>query len=143
MGYSSSAHTRSYHRFHVVWVTKYRHKVLQGVMRERIRDIIRQTCDEMGVYIVKGVLARDHVHMFRLIPPKLSLSDVMQRVKGAILAPDSDGVPRAAQALLGQAVLGPWILFDHVRECHRRLHTSVPGITFQTRCYRRQPVVVH
>ncbi len=33
-------------------------------MRERIRDIIGQTCDEMGVYIVRGALAHDHVHMF-------------------------------------------------------------------------------
>ncbi len=51
-------------------------------MRERIREIIRQTCDEMGVHIVRGVLARDHVHMFVSIPPKLSLSDVMQPIKG-------------------------------------------------------------
>ncbi len=36
----------------------------------------------MGVHIVKGVLARDRVHMFLSIPPKLSLSDVMQRIKG-------------------------------------------------------------
>ncbi|TCS50177.1 putative transposase [Primorskyibacter sedentarius] len=51
-------------------------------MRYRIRQIIRQTCEEMGVYIVRGVLARDHVYMFLSIPPKLSLSDVMQRIKG-------------------------------------------------------------
>ena len=44
MRYSSSAHTRFYHRFHVVWVTKYRYKVLHGRMRERVRDIIIQTC---------------------------------------------------------------------------------------------------
>ena len=36
----------------------------------------------MDVHIVKGVLARDHIHMFLLIPPKLSLSDVMQLIKG-------------------------------------------------------------
>ena len=51
-------------------------------MRERIREIICQTCDEMGVHIVRGVLAHDHVHMFLSIPQKLSLSDVMQRIKG-------------------------------------------------------------
>jgi putative transposase len=51
-------------------------------MRERIRKIIIHTCDELGVHIVKGVLARDHVHMFLSTPPKLSLSDVMQRIKG-------------------------------------------------------------
>ena len=82
MRYSKSAHTRFYDRFHVVWATKYRYKVLGGAMRERIREIIMQTCNEMGVHIVKGVLARDHVHMFLSIPPKLSLSDVMQRIKG-------------------------------------------------------------
>jgi len=36
----------------------------------------------MGVHIVKGVLARDPVHMFLSIPPKLSLPDVMRRIKG-------------------------------------------------------------
>ena len=51
-------------------------------MRERIHEIIMQTCAEMGVHIVKGVLGRDHVHMILSIPPKLSLSNVMQRIKG-------------------------------------------------------------
>ena len=82
MRYSSFAHTRFCHRFQVVWVTKYRYKVLEVPKRERIREIIRQTCEEMGVHIVRVALARDHVHMFLSIPPKLSLSDVMQRIKG-------------------------------------------------------------
>ena len=82
MRYSSGAHTRFYHRYHVVFVTKYRFKVLHGPMRERMREIIRQTCEEIGVHIVRGVLARDHVHMFLSIPPKLSLAYVMQRIKG-------------------------------------------------------------
>ena len=51
-------------------------------MRERIREIIVQTCAEMGFHIVQGVLGRDHVHMFLSIPPKLAPSNVMQRIKG-------------------------------------------------------------
>lgn len=82
MSYCTGSHTTFYHRFHVVWVTKYRFKVLHGEMRERLRDIIRQSCEEMGVSIVKGVLSTDHVHMFLSIPPHLSLSNVMQRIKG-------------------------------------------------------------
>ena len=82
MRYLSAAHTRFYHRFHVVWVTKYRYKVLQGPMRERIREIIVQTCAKMGVHIVQGLLCRDHVHIFWSTPPKLALSNVMQRIKG-------------------------------------------------------------
>ena len=82
MAYSTGSHTRFYHRYHVVWATKYRHKVLKGAMRERIREIIGQACAEMGVHIVKGVLARDHVHMFISVPPQIALSKVMQRIKG-------------------------------------------------------------
>ena len=73
MRYSSSVH--------FVWVTKYRDKVLRGPMRDRIREIIIQICGEMCVHIVKDILARDHVHRFLSIPPKLSLSDLMQPIK--------------------------------------------------------------
>ena len=82
MAYSTGSHTRFYHRYHVVFCTKYRYKVLEGALRERIREIIRQTCAEMGVHIVKGVLARDHVHMFLSVPPSQAISDVMRMIKG-------------------------------------------------------------
>ena len=82
MSYCTASHTTFYHRYHVVWATKYRHRVLQGAMRERLRDIIGQTCAERDVQIIKGVLARDHVHMFINVPPKLAFATVMQRIKG-------------------------------------------------------------
>ncbi|WP_245622975.1 IS200/IS605 family transposase [Kiloniella litopenaei] len=82
MSYCTGSHTTFYHRFYVVWVTRYRFKVLRGEMRERLRAIIRQSCEEMGVSIVKGVLSTDHVHMFLSIPPHLSLPNVMRRIKG-------------------------------------------------------------
>ena len=85
MRYSSAAQTRFYHKFHVMWVIKYRFKVLQDPMHERIREIIVQTSAEMGVYIVKGVLGRDNVYMFLSILPKLALANVMQRIKGRSL----------------------------------------------------------
>ena len=82
MAYCTGGHTTFYHRYHIVWVTKYRYKVLQGEMRLRLREIIRQTCAELGVRIEKGVLSSDHVHMFVSVPPHLALSMVMQRIKG-------------------------------------------------------------
>ena len=82
MIYSTGSHTKFYHRFHVVWTTKYRYKVMRGEMRERIREIIIQTCHELGVHIEKGVLSTDHVHMFISVPPQIALSKVMMRIKG-------------------------------------------------------------
>ena len=80
--YDFGAHCVFYHRYHIVWATKYRYKVLVGDIRLQARAIIRQACSELGVEIVKGVLAQDHVHMFLSVPPKYSISDVMRRLKG-------------------------------------------------------------
>jgi putative transposase len=77
---------RTSHRFSppvpLVWITKYRYKVLEGALRERIRTIIRQVCKELRVQIVSGVLSREHVHMFVEIPPQIGVSDFVRRVKG-------------------------------------------------------------
>jgi REP element-mobilizing transposase RayT len=62
--YVARSHTVFHHRNHIVWITKYRDSVLEGALRDRIRTIIRQVCKELGVQIISGVLAREHVHMF-------------------------------------------------------------------------------
>ena len=82
MSYTRRSHTLFHHRYHIVWVPKYRYKVLRGKIRERVRDIIRQVCNEMDVKIIRGVLGSDHIHMFVEIPPHIAVSHFMQRVKG-------------------------------------------------------------
>jgi len=82
MSYTTGCHTIFHHRYHIVWVPKYRYKVVRGKIRERIRTIVRQVCKEMGVTIVSGVLSTDHVHIFVEIPPHVAVSYFMQKVKG-------------------------------------------------------------
>ena len=82
MSYSTSAHATFHNRYHIVWITKYRYKVLTTPMRLRARELTRQICAQLEVTIIKGVLSSDHVHMFVEIPPKVSVSDFMRRVKG-------------------------------------------------------------
>ena len=82
MQYDTGKHCVFYHRYHLVWSTKYRYKVLTGDVRLRVRDVIRQVCDQNGVNILKGVLSSDHVHMFVSVPPKIAISDLMRKVKG-------------------------------------------------------------
>jgi len=66
----------------LVWITKYRYQVLQREVRLRIRDIIKQVCGELGVEIIKGVLFKEHIHLFVNIPPKIAVSDFVRRAKG-------------------------------------------------------------
>ena len=42
MSYTTGSHTVFHHRYHIVWITKYRYKVLEGELLDRIRTIIRQ-----------------------------------------------------------------------------------------------------
>lgn len=76
--------THSVHQLHVhvVWSTKYRYSVLNGDIQIRCRDLIRQCCDSLDIRILKGVVSKDHVHLHLSYPPKLSVSDLIKRIKG-------------------------------------------------------------
>lgn len=63
-------------------VPKYRYKVLHVRFASASANIVRQVCSEMGVTIIKGLLSRDHVHMFVEIPPHIAVSDFVQKAKG-------------------------------------------------------------
>ena len=80
--YSKTSHTVFYHRYHLVWITKYRKRVLSGELRLRVREVIAQVADELGVKVCNGVLSADHVHIFVEIPPHKSVSKFVKIAKG-------------------------------------------------------------
>ncbi len=80
--YTHGQHTVYHHRYHLVWVTKYRYRVLQGNLRLRVREIIAQVAEEMDIKIINGVLSSDHIHLFVSIPPHIAVSDFVKIAKG-------------------------------------------------------------
>ena len=69
-------------KYHFVWVTKYRHPILQGDVGQAARSLIRRICEERDALIVKGHVSRDHVHVLVSTPPNVAPSDLVQAVKG-------------------------------------------------------------
>lgn len=67
---------------HIVWTTKYRKGVLSGEVGKRVREVIRQVCRDEDVEIMKGHVSRDHVHLLVSIPPSVTVSRLVQRMKG-------------------------------------------------------------
>jgi len=65
-----------------VWITKYRKPILRGEIGKRVRELIRQTCASLDVYILKGHVSKDHVHLLVSVPPNLSVSELVKRLKG-------------------------------------------------------------
>lgn len=80
--YRKSSHTVYDLKVHLVWITKYRYKVLTKEVGRRIRDIIRQVCDANDIQIIEGRVSKDHIHLYVWYPPKLSVSEMVRRMKG-------------------------------------------------------------
>ncbi|MCE1169620.1 MAG: IS200/IS605 family transposase [Sphingobacteriia bacterium] len=77
-----SSHSVHQLHVHIVWSTKYRYGVMRGEVQIRCRDLIRQMCDTMDIRILKGVVSKDHIHLHISYPPKLSISEIVKRLKG-------------------------------------------------------------
>ncbi|OGU39039.1 MAG: transposase [Ignavibacteria bacterium GWB2_35_12] len=79
--YRYGSHTVSRLTAHIVWLTKYRYKILTGDIQKRCHDLIKQVCDSEDVKILKGAVSKDHVHMLVEYRPSMSVSDFVKRVK--------------------------------------------------------------
>jgi putative transposase len=82
MSYRKGSHTVYDIKYPIVWITKFRKPVLRGDIGKHLRDLIRQTCASLDVYIVSGHVALDHVHLLVSVPPTVAVSDLVQRLKG-------------------------------------------------------------
>ncbi len=76
--YRHGAHSVFEIHLHLVWTTKYRKPVLVGPVGMRLREI----CGAEDVHILKGHVSKDHVHLLVSIPPQVTISRLVQRLKG-------------------------------------------------------------
>ena len=82
MEYRQGSHTKYKIECHFVGATKYRYQLLQGDLAERVRELVRQTCEMFEIQILRGVVSKDHVHILVSAPPTISPSEIMRRIKG-------------------------------------------------------------
>ena len=104
--YRKSSHTTHDLRVHLVWITKYRYKVLEGAVGERVRDLVRQVCDSNDIQIIKGRVSKNHVHLYISYPPKLSISEIMRRIKGRTSRKIQDEFPHLKKRYWGKHFWG-------------------------------------
>ena len=80
--YESLHHTKWECKYHVVWIPKWRKRVLYGQLRKELGQILRGLAMQKESEVVEGTLRADHVHMVISIPPKYSVSQVVGYVEG-------------------------------------------------------------
>lgn len=79
---SSLSHTKWKYQYHIVFIPKYRRKVLYGKIKVDVREILIRLCKYKKVEIIEGAVCADHVHLCVSIPPKLSIAEFMGYLKG-------------------------------------------------------------
>jgi len=80
--YKLGAHTKTDLKVHLIWIPKYRKRVLTGQVAVRARDILRQIALEHELDVISGKISNDHVHMFIGYRPTQNISKIMQWLKG-------------------------------------------------------------
>lgn len=82
MDSSSLSHTKWKCQYHIVFIPKYRRKVMYGNVKADVREVLKKLCEFKKVEIVEGAVCADHVHLCVSIPPKLSVSEFVGYLKG-------------------------------------------------------------
>lgn len=80
--YESLSHSVWDCKYHVVWIPKYRKKVLYGQLRAHTGEILRELARQKESRVVERHLMSDHVHMLISIPPKYAVASVVKFIKG-------------------------------------------------------------
>ena len=82
MSYESLCHSRWDCKCHLVFVPKFRRKVLYGKIRKFSAPVFHELAKQRESTIVEGHMVQDHVHMLIKIPPKHSIAQVVGYIKG-------------------------------------------------------------
>ena len=104
--YNKGSHSVYDIEYHLIWVTKYRYKVLGGNISKRLRELIRQGCEARNITIVQGSIGKDHVHLLISCPPSLAPSKIVQYLKGRASRLIQEEFPELKKRYWGQHLWG-------------------------------------
>ena len=76
----SLSHSRYKCQYHVVFIPKYRKRIMYGKLKADVREIIKRLCDYRNIEIIEGAVCADHVHLCLSIPPSEKVSDIWEAI---------------------------------------------------------------
>lgn len=89
-------------------MTKSRYQVLRGEVAERVRELVRQTCEALEIRIVRGVISLDQPHILVSALQNLAPSEIKRRTLSYLMEDSA-----SQEALLGRVFLGEGLLLRH------------------------------
>ncbi len=77
-----SPHSAYIINYHLVWIPRYRKKVLVGPVEARLKELLAEIATQYGFEILAVEVMPDHVHLFVSAPPKFSPAEIVRLFKG-------------------------------------------------------------
>jgi len=102
--YTHGAHTTHHLKYHLVWVPKYRKRVLRGPLARRLYDLLKQCADINDWPIDELNVQTDHVHMLIQLPPSVSVSKAVKTMKGGTSRQIRIEFPELEEFLWGESL---------------------------------------
>ena len=69
-------------QYHIIWVPKYRYRILTGKVAKLVEECIHSFSHQQGAEVIELNIQSDHVHLLAMVPPKVSISGYVGTVKG-------------------------------------------------------------
>src|SRR5947199_8728440 len=68
--------------YHLVWIPKYRRRVLTGEVQKETKRLIVECCEQQGLTLLAMETDEDHIHVFVSAPPRFSPALIANLLKG-------------------------------------------------------------
>jgi putative transposase len=81
MSYESLSHSKWDYKYHVVFIPKYRKRVLNGKIRKFLGPLFQKLAGQRQSKILEGHMVQGHVQRLIQIPPKYAVSEVIGYLK--------------------------------------------------------------
>jgi putative transposase len=101
--YWSGAHTKHRLLYHLVWVPKYRKRVLTDKVAKRLKELLREACEVNEWAVEEMEVMEDHVHLLIQTKPRESVSYVVQILKGGSSKVLREEIPELEEFLWGDS----------------------------------------
>jgi putative transposase len=117
-------------KYHVIWITKLRYKILRGRIAEHARDLIRQVCQAGEAVMIRGAVSPDHIHMLLWAPPHLAPAKLVQYIKGGSSRKLQEEFPELRKRYWGPHL---WARGYFLRDRGRGGRANDPGVQLKTK----------
>lgn len=82
MDYKSNNNVVYSCKYHVVWCSKYRRKVLVDPVETRLKELLNEVCSTLEVEIIEMEIMPDHVHLLLEVDPQFGIHRAVKALKG-------------------------------------------------------------